>query len=188
MKIQDYLFYDPSSQAGLSNYASNISLREASTVTISYDSTNKYYTLTNTHNEETFIPITALNNQDNFIIEYDVYNPSQVYIGVARYIDANNWYGIEYTNNLYFDYKLNGSYRESSNGSFSFSPSQVGKWCHISVKVEGRTWTFTISDGMSSTSKSITYSSSLGVIGQFGFSVGVGSGTRYLRNIVAYSI
>ena len=154
---------------------------------MTYNSNQEAYQITTTGNTETFIPINSLDGLNNLVIEYDVYNQGNASVGFARYINSTNWYGFFHNaNQIYFDYKLDGTFNESNH--FSLDSTLNNRWCHIKVTVRDRTFTFEKTYNDVTYSKSFTYNSNFSINGQLGFNVAVSPTTRYLKNIVVYPL
>jgi hypothetical protein len=163
-------------------------------LSISYDSTNKYYILTQSGQGQAFIPITPLANHTNFTVEAEIYfvYSSNNCIGFGVYKDSSNWCEnyMTYTNNNNLYTRISGSDSENSVGSYS---SFSGKWLKYCMKVNNTNGTiiFSIKDLSDNTVYSYTYTMNSVLNNsnnQYGFSKLWQSGnTSYIRNIKAYS-
>ena len=104
-----------------SKFGSSIGLRNSGTSSISYDSTNKYYSVNITKTDsESFVPINSATGLDDVIIEFDGYLPSSPsLLGLCFYKENSNWgrLGTKWDGTgSKFEYggNTNGSYAESN--------------------------------------------------------------------------
>ena len=112
------LFYDAcDSSEGLTNYANSIPLRNNGACSLSFDSTNQNYILTNTVNaSDSFMEIIPLQGvTTNFKFTMTSKSASGESGSLYYYIDDNNWGGlkIDMSTNLWVSNKVNGVFRET---------------------------------------------------------------------------
>lgn len=189
--VKTYLFYDDATSNKSSNFASSISLRNGGSSTLTYDSTNKYYVITNNNGEtESFIPIPALAGKTNFIIEWDSYCPNdQASNGFVIYLDGSNWYKItdDISGLYWYAWCLNGAFTENK----VYNTGSTKKWVHNKVTINGTSFSMLSTDptGTVLINKSMTMDSKMNSA-----SIKVGldsewvSGVKtYYKNIKAYS-
>lgn len=101
-------------------FGSSISLRNAGTSSISYDSTNKQYIVNVTKaNSESFIPINSANGLDDVVIEFDgmVVSSSNSFVALCFYKENSNWgrLGTRQAGSTAYEYagNTNGTYAEA---------------------------------------------------------------------------
>ena len=119
--VQDCIDTIPGDTDQSSKFGSSIGLRNSGTSNISYDSTNKYYSVNITKTDsESFIPLNSATGLDNIVIEFDGYliSSNYSYLGLCFYKENSNWGRLGTKKNYagsMFEYgdNTNGSYAES---------------------------------------------------------------------------
>ena len=144
-----YILEDSASTDSLTNYEASQPMRNSGTSTITFDSTNKYYSLNNKKNSSmSFIPIVALNGKEpNFTVEFDSYftqASSNVSTGFVVWQSASNW-SSQYANDMnvyYWGTMLNGTL---SRQNLSYTPP-IGAWMHNKYILNNTNFSITLSD------------------------------------------
>lgn len=144
-----YILEDSASTDSLTNYEVSQPMRNSGTSTITFDSTNKYYSLNNIKKSSmSFIPIVALNGKGpNFTVEFDSYFPqasSNVSTGFVVWQSASNW-SSQYANDMnvyYWGTMLNNTL---SRQNLSYTPP-IGAWMHNKYILNNTNFSITLSD------------------------------------------
>ena len=189
---------DCSSASGLSNYGSSECVRGSNaTITMTYDSTENAYKVSGSGNYHAYVPITALEGEDEYVISMDLKAFNIRYNKVGLFLDNYNdttSYGCMFALNCYdkrLDYQ---QYRLSSDGSSSntsVSSLQPDTWYRLEYTVNGSSLNAKLYD-MNDTllaNKDVTLSVDNKSMGIFLFcETGSTDSTCYVRNIKAESL
>lgn len=152
--VQTYLFYDAcDSSSGLSQYGASECVRGSNaSITMSYDSTENAYKVQGSGNYHAFIPIPALDDEDEYTIEAEFKGQNTRFNVVGFFLDNRNdttSYGLDYALDVYDKYFHSRLYRLSSDGreeSTTVSSLTGGTWYKIKYEVNGSTLTGTLYD------------------------------------------
>lgn len=153
--ISSYLFYDTCSSAtGLSNYGSSVAVRgSGSSMTMSYDSTENAYKCSGSGNWYSIIPISVLNDEDEYVIEADfkIQNISENGIGLCidnRNDSTSNSYAcwIEGGSGKYIGKQFNLNTDGTVNQHYGLNLSS-SKWYRIEMIINGTSLTGNLYDG-----------------------------------------
>lgn len=125
-----------------SKFGSSIALRNNGASTIVYDSTNQWYTWTNTvGSSESMIPLSNAKGLNSIEIIYDAYltTHGSSILGLTTYHNSSNW---ERLSNLNY----NTVVAKNVNGSFSETDAQLGTdiknlWVHVKFTITNNTIT-----------------------------------------------
>ena len=122
ISVVNYIINDDCSVDDSSTlFGDHISLRNSGTCSVSYDSNNKCYVITNTKGSaEAFLEFLPLRGvTDSFKITFRSKNLTSATcpIGLYYYLDSNNWGGVkDESTNMWVSSKTNGSFTESNKG------------------------------------------------------------------------
>lgn len=194
--VMTYLFYDEcNSSAGLSNYGSSECVRGSNaSITMTYDSTENAYKVSGSGNYHAFVPIPALDDEDEYTIEAEVKGQSIHYNMIGLFLDNRNnttSYGLDYALNVYDKRLQSRQYKLSADGSeenVNIGSISANTWYKLAYTVNGSSLTGTLYDinGNQLGTKTRTLSVSNKRMGIFLFCEnGSTNSTCYIRNIKA---
>ena len=151
--VQQYLFYDAcDSASGLSQYGEGISLRNSAKTSLAYNSSMNAYTVSNSAQGCGMIPITVLNGENNFKIEFDWYSPNG---------DVGGGFAMKNTSTNKFHYLSLATYNNRCNWWNSTSENYVdncltkNNWHHITLTVTSSTVTYDFDNGVATGSYAV---------------------------------
>ena len=187
------------SASGLSNYGSSECVRGSNaTITMTYDSTENAYKLSGTGNYHAMIPISVLNDEDNYTIEAQFKAQNILYNICGFYLDNRNdttSYGLDYAINVYNSELHSRLYRLSSDGTeqrvTATTTLSANTWYKIKYTVDGNSLTGELYDGEGNLLATCTRTQEISnrQMGLFLFCEnGATNSTCYVKNIKAKSI
>ena len=187
------------SASGLSNYGSSECVRGSNaTITMTYDSTENAYKLSGTGNYHAMIPISVLNDEDNYTIEAQFKAQNILYNICGFYLDNRNdttSYGLDYAINVYNSELHSRLYRLSSDGTeqrvTATTTLSANTWYKIKYTVDGNSLTGELYDGEGNHLATCTRTQEISnrQMGLFLFCEnGATNSTCYVKNIKAKSI
>ena len=141
--VSSVIYSDDCTTDKSSNYSGGITFRNSSNlISLSYDSTNQRYTLTENHATAHNLHIIPLDNYVNIKIEYDFQfgnSNTGYYYGLIMYKDSNDNITFNLSTNEFFKGQtVNGSYTETKTKSVS---SMTGKWLHYEITIQSKVMT-----------------------------------------------
>ena len=178
--VQSYLFYDAcNSSSGLTDYATGIMYETGSPSTISYDSTENAYKV-QTQGKINLIPISPLDNADNFTFEADIKRQTaQLGIGVA--LSTGNGQGSAFSSSTMGCWLfVNKGFQNLGDTSVSTDTN----WSHMSYTKEGLNCTVILTNSSdTSYTKTFTLPSNYSGVNYYVGLVSGASGYCYVKNI-----
>ena len=187
------------SASGLSQYGTSECVRGSNaTFTMTYDSTENAYKLSGTGNYHAMIPISVLNDEDNYTIEAQFKGQNIQYNICGFYLDNRNdttSYGLDYALNVYNSRLHSRLYRLSSDGTEqsvnATTTLSANTWYKIKYTVDGNSLTGELYDGEGNLLATCTRTQEISnrQMGLFLFCEnGATNSTCYVKNIKAKSI
>ncbi len=174
--VQSYLFYDDcSSASGLSQYGEGISLRNSAKTSLAYDSSMNAYTVSNSEQGCGMIPITVLNGENNFKIEFDWYSPNG---------DVGGGFAMKNTSTNKFHYLSLATYNNRCNWYNATSENYIdncltkNNWHHITLTVTSSTVTYDFDNGTATGSHAVNITMDSNVL--------IGIESQWVKGISGY--
>ena len=198
--VSSSLFEDDcTSSSGLTNYGTPLMMKgSGGSVELTYDSGNNCYKVNPTSNsagETMCIPITPMNNKDNYKLTFKIKHGSTVaqnqpsLFVYDNTLSAPTFYGIRYMGNGTMTCHTFNQSTDNGTNSVSYSTGIGSKWFTITLQREGTSLTLKVDDenGVNRYNKTHTASGNINAVG---FGVYVYDRTRYyyIKDIVAEAL
>lgn len=159
--MHDYYLVDDATSNKINNhFSSAITLRSNGNASMSYDSTNNLYKITQTGTWDCFIPLPSLTGLNNFVMEYDaqINYPHSYGVGFCVYPSSSNWGAIAKDSELW-------TIGKTVNGTYSYTTPTASlsqnTWYHFKITVTNDSVTVEIYQGDTlETSQTQSYDSS----------------------------